>query len=148
MKRLCLSFALCFFLFNNITAQPQSIEYYKENDFLLNVLCNPSFCLEDFRDVGLTSKNTELRSMSEYVNTKNSYFHSIMIKAVGKDNYETRKMVYNKVAASWKVFKEIQYSGGTCRSGSPYNVFDTRYKETEPELRHKLSIVPLKLVKY
>lgn len=128
-------------------AQPKNVNYEKQ-DFLLNVLGNPTLCLEDFRDVGLNETNTSLEPASIYLNTKSQYFHSLMIKAVGKDDYNTRKVVYNKVAAAWRVFKQIQYAGGTRRLGSAYNIFDTRYKETSPELRHKLSIVPLKLTKY
>ena len=126
-------------LLNNAIAQPKSVEYEMQ-DFLMNVLWNPTFCLQDFRTVGLTSNNTELKSMNTYLNYKGKGFHSQMLKVIGKDDYSTRKMVYLKVAASWKVFKEIQYAGGDCHSDF--------FNNTSLELRHKLSIVPLKLEKY
>lgn len=147
MKRLSVLFGFFCLLLNSIVAQPKSVEYEKQ-DFLMNVLWNPSFCLEDFRDVGLTSNNTELRPMNDYISYNNNEFHSQMIKVVGKDDSNTRKMVYNKVAASWKVFKEIQYAGGTCHNGYSYGYESPKYKNTSLELRHKLSIVPLKLTNY
>lgn len=95
-------------LLNTTIAQPQSIEY-KKQDFLLAVLANPTFSLCDFKDVGLDESNTCLENEALYVNTKSQEFHKFMIRVVGKDDFNTRKTVYKKVAASWRVFKEIQY---------------------------------------
>ncbi len=147
MKRLCFIFGFLCLLANLAVAQPKSVEYEKK-DFLLNVLWNPTFCLEDFREVGLTSSNTELRPMNDYLTSKMPELHSQMLKVMGKDDYNTRKIVYNKVAASWRAFKEIQYAGGTCYNGYSYGYESPKYKSTSLELRHKLSIVPLKLTKF
>ena len=147
MKRFCFILGFLCLLVSMAVAQPKSVEYEKK-DFLLNVLWNPTFCLEDFREVGLTSRNTELRPMNDYLTSKMTELHSQMLKVVGKDDYNTRKIVYKKVAASWRVFKEIQYAGGTCYNGYSYGYESPKYKNTSLELRHKLSIVPLKLTKY
>ncbi len=138
-------FGLLFLLFNNGIAQPKSVEYEKQ-DFLLTVLANPNFSLCGFKDVGLNESNTSLDYESTYINTKSQYFHKMMIEAVGRDDYNTRKTVYKKVAASWKVFKEIQY-----RSECVDVVFDRNdifAPKIDPVIRHKLSIVPLKLEKF
>lgn len=145
MKKNILLLAYLCLQFNYVFSQPKSIEYEKQ-DFLLNVLANPKFSLCGFKDVGLNEKNTSLENESVYLNTKNQSLHDLMIKAVGKDDYKTRKTVYGQVAASWKVFKEIQYREECVDVHySQYNIFAPKI---DPELRHKLSIVPLKLVKY
>lgn len=84
MKRLCFIFGFLCLLANLAVAQPKSVEYEKK-DFLLNVLWNPTFCLEDFREVGLTSSNTELRPMNDYLTSKMPELHSQMLKIMGKD---------------------------------------------------------------
>ena len=145
MKRLCLLFYFICMLLNTTIAQPQSIEY-KKQDFLLAVLANPTFSLCDFKDVGLDESNTSLENEALYVNTKSQEFHKSMIRVVGKDDFNTRKTVYKKVAASWRVFKEIQYRKECV--DIQYSRYDIFAPKIAPELRHKLSIVPLKLVNY
>ena len=145
MKRLCLILGFLCLLFINAIAQPKSVEYEKQ-DFLLNVLTNPSLTLCGFKDVGLNTSNTSLDYESTYLNIKNQAFHKLMIQAVGRDDYNTRKTVYKKVAASWRVFKEIQYQKECVDVHySQYNIFAPKI---DPVIRHKLSIVPLKLEKY
>lgn len=145
MKRFCFLFCFICILLNTTIAQPQSVEY-KKQDFLLTVLANPNFSLCDFKDVGLNESNTSLENEALYVNTKNQDFHKSMIKVVGKDDFNTRKTVYKKVAASWRVFKEIQYRKECVDVHySPYN---TWAKQIDPVIKHKLSIVPLKLEEY
>lgn len=147
MRRIWFLICFLFILINKVVAQPSSIEYEKK-DFLFNVLWNPTFCLEDFREVGLTSNNTELKSMNYYLNSNDNLFHSKMIEVIGSDDITARKTVYNKVAASWRVFKEIQSAGGTSHNWYSYGYQSPKYRNTSLELRHKLSIVPLKLTEY
>ncbi len=139
MNRILLFISFLCFTTTIAIAQPQ-----EKQDFFLNVLANPTFCLEDFRDVGLNSSNTSMQPESEYLNAKNQKFHSLMIQALGKDDYNTRKATYKKVVASWRIFIEIQNAGGTCRYSKSNNIWDNRAKNTSAELKQKLSIIPLK----
>lgn len=145
MKKLCLILGILCFLPISTIAQPKSVEY-KKQDFLLAVLANPNFSLCNFKDVGLNESNTSLENEALYVNTKNQEFHKTMIRVVGKDDFNTRKIVYKKVAASWRVFKEIQYRK-ECVDVN-YSRYDIFAPKIDPVIRHKLSIVPLKLENY
>jgi len=142
-------FAICLLVITFITAnaQPKSIHYKKENDFFMNVIYNPSFSLYNFLVVGLSSKNTELKDLHVYVNSKNVQDQCRTLKI---DISET----YNKVKASWKVFLEVENTdistdgfGKYMVTYSPYNIFAPKTCPN-PELKHKLSIVPLKLEEY
>ena len=128
-----------------VIAQPKNIKYEKQ-DFLLNVLTNPELSLCQFKDVGLNTSNTCLRDEASYVNLESNTFHNMMIKAVGKDDYKTRVTTYRKIAASWRVFKEIQYRNECV--DVPFYINDISAPKIDAETKHKLSIVPLKLVYY
>lgn len=140
---------ICLFLLGSslqITAQPPSNIEYKKHDFLLNILANPDVNLCKFKDLGLNESNTSLSPENIYLNAKTQDIHNFMIKAIGKDDYRTRKMVYRKIAAAWRVFKEIQYRNECVDvSYSQHNIWAPKIDD---ELRHKLSIVPLKLNNY
>lgn len=146
MKRNFALIPFLFFLLNGLMAQPKSIEYEKQ-DFFLNVLANPNFSLCGLKDVGLNETNTSMETESTYMNASyTGNFHKYMLEAFGKDDYNTRKNAYRKIAASWRVFKEIQYRKECIHVHySPYN---TWAKDIDPVIRHKLSIVPLKLENY
>ena len=146
MKRFCLFWGLFCIFFINIIAQPKSVNYKKENDYFLTVLTNPGFSLCDFKDVGLNESNTELLAESDYLNATGSNVHRLMMEVVGRDDYATREKIYRKIAASWQVFKEIQYRKEWVDVHySPHNIWA---KKIDPVIKHKLSIVPLKLEEY
>ena len=127
-------------------AQPKSIEYEKQ-DFFLNVLANPNFSLCGFKDVGLNESNSSMQTESTYMNADyTGKFHKYMLEAFGKDDYNTRKNAYRKIAASWRVFKEIQYRKECIHIH--YSQDNIWAPKIDPVIRHKLSIVPLKLEKY
>lgn len=128
---------------NTTQAAPRSINYEKENDFLLNVLFNPQFSLSDFILVGLTPHNTVLKD-------KNYYFGDN--KAVNKcsELNITVDEAYSKAKASWDVYLELERRGIDENSigkyvvtYSPNDIFAP--KNIDPEIKHKLSIVPLQL---
>ena len=134
---------------------PKSIHYKKEHDFMLTVLFNPQFSLYDFITVGINEKNTHLRdeytySKSEKVINKCKEFYG------DKYNEYTLHATYMKIKASWKVFLEVlNYSIEDMHLAmytppSDYILFTTRKIDDcpNPELRHKLSIVPLYLEEY
>jgi len=142
-------FATCLLVITFITAstQPKSIHYKKENNFFMNVIYNPSFSLYNFLVVGLSSKNTELKDLHVYVNSKNV---QDQCRTLNISISET----YNKVKASWNIFLEVENTdlsvygfGKYMMEYSPYNLFAPRTCPN-PELKHKLSIVPLKLKEY
>jgi len=143
MKRYFALIPFLFLLLNGLMAQPKSIEYEKQ-DFFLNVLANPNFSLCGFKDVGLNETNTSMQTESTYMNADYSgKFHKYMLEAFGKDDYNTRKNAYRKIVASWRVFKQIQYRKECIHVHySQYNIWAPTI---DAELRHKLSIVPLKL---
>ena len=92
----------------------------KENDLILNILANPSFTLEDFKTVGLTSDNTGLQSEDKYLasakiqqissfkDTNNNFdkakFHNFYVQA---------SAVYNQLATDdydKKILEQAQFS--------------------------------------
>ena len=128
--------------------QPPSSVNYEKNDFFLNVIYNPSFSLCNFKDVGLNESNTSLADEETYqkaVSTKAEY-RKKLIATLGKSDRSTIHTAYLKVKAAWNVFREIQYSKQCVDiSYSSHNIFAPTM---DAELRHKLSIVPLKLKYY
>ena len=155
MKRFIFSFILALTAITTLLAQPRKIEYEKENDFLLNVFANPNFSLYDFLCVGLSERNTDLRSEDVYKSY--SEVRKIFAKKYGKYSDESFHRVYKKISASWKVFKEVQYTDVSASGFGKYMmkpgdyaivgnlVIPSSQKCPNPELKHKLSIVPLKL---
>ena len=130
-----------------VVAQPRNLHYEKENDFFMNVIYNPTFSIYDFLTVGLNSKNTDLKELHIYQKSKNATSQCRKLKI-------NMTIAYNKVKASWKVFKEVENTdlssngfGKYMMSYSQYNIFAPK-NCPNPELKHKLSIVPLKLEIY
>lgn len=130
-----------------IFAQPKSIYYKKENDFFMNVIYNPDFSIYEFLKVGLTSKNTELKDLHIYVNSK-------VVQDKCRELNISISESYYKIKASWKVFLEIENTdlsydgfGKYMIETHSHNIFAPRTCPN-PELKHKLSIVPLKLEEY
>lgn len=128
-------------------AQPKSIQYQKENDFFMNIIYNPSFSLYDFLTIGLHSKNTDLKELGVYLKSNNA---RTQCQKLNINITET----YRKVKAAWKVFLEVENTdlsvngfGKYMLDYSPYNIYAPK-NCPNPELKHKLSIVPLKLEEY
>lgn len=132
-----------------IFAQPKTIQYHKEHDFILEILANPNFSIYDFLCVGLNEKNTQL--ISEDIYHKSSYVQNECKKLYGKYTYAVFHEIYRKASASWAVFKEVQYTDISYNGFGKYmmkrDYFDTTKPLNcpNPELKHKLSIVPIKL---
>lgn len=130
-------------------AQPKTVNYQKEHDFILEVFANPNFSIYEFLSVGLNEKNTQLLPEERY--HKSTYVQNKCKKMYGKYTYAIFHDVYRKVSASWTVFKEVQYTdlsyNGFGKYMMRYDPFDTSRPLNcpNPELKHKLSIVPLKL---
>lgn len=146
MRRLFITL-LCAIVVIPIFAQPKSIHYKKENDFFMNVIYNPDISLYKFLIVGLSSKNTELRDLNVYVNSK-------IVQDKCRELNISISESYYKIKASWKVFLEIENTdlsydgfGKYMIEAHPHNIFVPK-NCPNPELKHKLSIVPLKLEEY
>lgn len=147
MKRLLFTLFLLVVTLITANAQPKSIHYKKENDFFMNVIYNPTFSIYEFLVVGLSSKNTELKALNRYAN-------STIVQDKCRELKVSISETYNKVNAAWKVFLEVENTdisangfGQYMMNHSPYNIFAPRTCPN-PELKHKLSIVPLKLEEY
>ena len=132
-----------------LMAQPKTVNYQKEHDFILEVFANPTFSIYEFLSVGLSEKNTQLLPEERY--HKSTYVQKQCKKMYGKYTYAILHDVYRKVSASWTIFKEVQYTdlsyNGFGKYMMHYDPFDTSRPMNcpNPELKHKLSIVPLKL---
>ncbi len=124
-------------------AQPKSIHYKKENDFFMNVIYNPGFSIYDFLQVGLSSKNTELKELHSYLASNTVKEQCAKLKI---DIRET----YNKVKACWDVFLEVENTDLSYDGFGKYMTYNRFAPQRcpNPELKHKLSIVPLKLEEY
>lgn len=149
---LILGLCIVFFTF---AQAPKSTKYQKENDFMLNVLYNPTFSLFDFISVGLHERNTQFLDENTYMES-NKVINKCK-ELYGSFDKGTFHTIYLKVKASWKIFLEVQNTDisydGMGKYFMKYDMFDTDrlYRQRNcpyPELKHKLSIVPLKLEEY
>lgn len=137
--------ALCASLMTN--AQPKSIYYEKEYDFFVNVITNPTSRLYDLLWAGMNSKNTLLKDKSIYVNNQEAK------EMCAKLNISV-SVAYDKIYASWLVFLEIENTDISINGFGKYMInyhrdnLDRPRTCPNPELKHKLSIVPLKLEVY
>ena len=111
------------------------------NDFMMNVLANPTFSIYDLHLVGLNTSNTSLKPLSTYLNSDNAK------KYCSKNNISVRD-AYNKISKAWQIFKEVErYESqwAACMANySSSNIFAPK-SNPNPELRKKLSIIPLRL---
>lgn len=124
----------------------QSQYYQKENDFMVAVLNNPQFNLYDFIKIsGLHERNTQFLTEAQYWNTK--YIKNKCVE-MGINDFHR---IYNKVRTAWCIFKEIQDTDVSYDGMGKYfyNYGDWDITKPSncpyPELKHKLSIVPLQL---
>lgn len=124
----------------------QSPYYQKENDFMVAVLNNPTSNLFDFiRVSGLHERNTQFLTESQYWNTR---FIKNKCSEMGITDFHS---IYRKVQTAWNIFREVQDTDvsfdGMGQYFYDYGQFDVMKPTTcpYPELKHKLSIVPLQL---
>lgn len=92
----------------------------KENDLILNILANPSFTLEDFKTVGLSSDNTGLQSEDKYL--QSNKIQQISSFKDANNNFDKAKFhnfylqasaVYNQLSTDdydKKILEQAQYS--------------------------------------
>lgn len=132
---------------------PKSANYKKKNDFMVAVLNNPTFNLFNLISIGgLHERNTQFLDESSYV--KSNFIINKCKELQGQYNAQIFHAIYQKVSASWKVFIEVQNSdlshNGMGKYFMKYDMFDTSAPRhcPYPELKHKLSIVPLRLEEY
>lgn len=132
---------------------PKSASYKKKNDFMVAVLNNPTFSLFDFISVAeMHERNTLFLSESAY--TKSNFIINKCKELYGQYNAQTFHTIYMKVSTSWKVFIEVQNCdvsyNGMGKYFMKHDMFDTDTPRNcpYPELKHKLSIVPLRLEEY
>ena len=132
---------------------PKSANYKKENDFMVAVLNNPTFSLFDFISVAeMHERNTQFLDESTY--TKSNFIVNRCKELYGSYSSSIFHTTYMKVKAAWRVFLEIQNTDvsyeGMGKYFMKYSMFDTSAPRScpYPELKHKLSIVPLKLEEY
>lgn len=129
----------------NIYAQPKSIQYEKEYDFFMNVVRNPTYRIYDFLVFGLNSRNAQLL---DYVKYYNSNKVKNICQELNIDIYNT----YKKIKAAWNILLEVENTnldefGKYMFEYNKDDIFAPR-NCPNPELKHKLSIVPLKLENY
>lgn len=132
---------------------PKSTVYQKKNDFMVAVLNNPTFSLFDFiRVSGLHERNTQFLDENTY--TRSSFVINRCKELYGSYNSDIFHATYMKIKAAWRVFLEVQNTDvsydGMGKYFMKYDMFDTSAPRTcpYPELKHKLSIVPLRLEEY
>ncbi len=132
---------------------PKNVNYKKQNDFMVAVLNNNTFSIYDLIKVsGLHEKNTQF--LDEYSYTKSSFIVNRCKELYGQYNEQLFHNIYRKVSAAWTVFKEVQDCdlsyNGMGKYFVKHDMFDTDAPQScpYPELKHKLSIIPLKLEVY
>lgn len=138
MKRIFFSIILIVFSIA-VSAQPSSINY-KKSDFVGEVLSNPNFSLGDFLSWGINSKTCRIGNWDVY--QKNEAYQN-ECRSKKMNPYET----YKKIKASWEVLLIIENQNweDAIVNWDQNNIFAPR---VDPELRHRVHIVPLKLKEY
>ena len=145
MKRFSL-FLFMMFVSLFTLAQPKTVDYKKEHDFMLLVLENPKVSIRDFLRIGCNEKNTQFLSEEQYKQYR--VIQRLCKERTGSYTAQSFHKVYQKVAVSWKVLREMQYiDRGLLWDPDPFDYLDPyyQYREEHPEVIHKLSIVPLML---
>lgn len=119
----------------------------KENDLILNILANPSFTLEDFKTVGLTSDNTGLQSEDKYL--ESAKIQQISSFKDANNNFDKAKFhnfyvqasaVYNQLATDdydKKILEQAQFSKDNIWVSPEKRTIDYRpklVKKTNPNL--------------
>lgn len=122
-----------------VNAQPSSLNY-KKSDFVGIVLSNPDFSLGDFLSCGINSKTYRIGKWEVY---QNNAAYQNWCRSKGLNPYET----YKKIKASWEVLLIIENQNweDAVVGWAPNDIFAPR---VDPELRHRICIVPLKLKEY
>ena len=153
MKRIMILILLLCGISIVFAQSPKSTNYKKKNDFMVAVLNNPTFSLFNLISIGgLHERNTQFLDESSYV--KSNFIINKCKELQGQYNAQIFHAIYQKVSASWKVFIEVQNSdlshNGMGKYFMKYDMFDTSAPRhcPYPELKHKLSIVPLRLEEY
>ena len=127
-----------------VLAQPKTVEYQKENDFMLLILDNPKVSIRKFILCGISTKNTQFLSEERYRNSK--AIQRLCREVTGQFSVNHFHKIYKKAEASYKVLNEMQNVDS--RFLIEVDMFDylgQSYQKEHPEIMHKLSIVPLKL---
>lgn len=70
----------------------------KENDMLLNVLENPSFNIQDFQEVGLSTNNTSLQTKDTYANSPQIQNNPLLMDNKGQLDTDKLTKYYNAAA--------------------------------------------------
>ncbi len=141
MKRI-ISIIICLILLSTLelSAQPKSINYKKEHDFFLEVIHNPDFSLGEFLVVGINSSNCELKSFDVY----NSNYK---IRDYCRKNNININIAYYQIKSSWQVLLLIE-DADWLDAMIPPTQRTIFHSKVDPELKHRVSIVPLKLEEY
>ena len=146
-------FQLCFIIIASAQINPPKSIHYEEKkyDFLLNVLGNPKANLYTFYIVGFNERNIEFHDEIKYSQDQETI--NTCKELYGEEyNEHTFHSIYMKVKASLNVFLEIlQYSEDEISLEMMPDMARSllrKGEKTNPELRHKLSIVPLYLEEY
>lgn len=139
MKRFLILMSISLILSIAISAQPTSLNY-KKKDFVGEVLSNPNFSLGDFLSWGINSKTCRIGNWNVY--QRNADYQKAC-RAMRLNPYET----YKKIKASWEVLLIIENQDweGALVPWASNNIFAPKI---DPELRHRVSVVPLKLKEY
>lgn len=149
-----LAFILLICMVSSISAQsPKSTKYKRKNDFMVAVLCNPTFSLFDFISIAkMHERNTQFLDESKY--TESNFIISKCKELYGSFNSYAFHITYMKVKAAWEIFLEIQNTdvsyNGMGKYFVEYDMFDTDAPRScpYPELKYQLSIIPLRLEEY
>ncbi|MBS4814452.1 hypothetical protein [Phocaeicola coprocola] len=129
-----------------ISAQTNKSELHtKENDFMVAVLNNPTFSLYDFISIAnLHERNTQF--LKEELYRESDFIKNKCKELYGQYNIQTLHIIYKRVSTAWKVLLEVQNCDVSYNGMGKYFNIKTQLKCPYPELKYKLSIIPLTLL--
>lgn len=142
MKKI-LVFSLLLTFISSVFSQNNSSLHKKENDFVVAVINNQSYCLGDLILIGMNERNTQFLSESEYLKSK--YI---------QERYSSSEFhdVYRKCSSSWPVFLKLSKIDintinayvVSLKPIDPYDALSPRYSNFDPILKKEVGTIPLR----
>ena len=112
---------------------------------MVAVLNNPTFSLYDFISIAnLHERNTQF--LKEELYRDSDFIKNKCKELYGQYNIQTLHIIYKRVSTAWKVLLEVQNRDVSYNGMGKYFNIKTQLKCPYPELKYKLSVIPLTLL--
>lgn len=127
----------------SVFSQNKSSSNQKENDFVVAVINNQSYCLGDLILMGMNERNTQFLSETEYLKSK--YIQNRYSSSEFHD-------VYRKCSSTWPVFLKLSKMDintinvyvNSLKPIDSYDALSPRYSNLDPIIKKSVGTIPLR----